>query len=44
MQEIRGYIYNIIYRNEENAYTVFEVETEEDRITCVGFPPAISQG
>ena len=44
MQEISGYIYNIIYRNEENAYTVFEVETEEDRITCVGFPPAISQG
>ena len=44
MQEHKGYVEHIIYRNEENTYTVFEVNCEEGLLTCTGFPPAISEG
>ena len=44
MQEYKGYVEHIIYRNEENTYTVFEVQSEEGMITCTGFPAAISEG
>ena len=44
MQEYKGYVEHIIYRNEENTYTVFEVNCEEGLLTCTGFPPAISEG
>ena len=44
MQEHKGYVEHIIYRNEENTYTVFEVQCEDGLITCTGFPPAISEG
>ena len=44
MQEIKGYVEHIIYRNEENTYTVFEVNCEDGILTCTGFPPAISEG
>ncbi len=44
MEEIKGYVEHIIYRNEENTYTVFEMSSEGDIITCTGFPPAISEG
>ena len=41
MQEYKGYVEHIIYRNEENTYTVFEVNCEEGLLTCTGFPPAL---
>ena len=41
---IRGYVEHIIYRNEENSYTVMNVSTREDEITCVGVLPFISEG
>lgn len=34
----------MIYRNKENLYTVFEVTSEGEQITCTGFPAAISEG
>ena len=44
MEEHKGYVEHIIYRNEENTYTVFEVQCEDGLLTCTGFPPAISEG
>ena len=34
MQEHKGYVEHIIYRNEENTYTVFEVQCEDGLLTC----------
>ena len=44
MEEIRGYVEHIIYRNEENTYTVFVLNDLGDSITCVGYPVTISEG
>ena len=44
MTEYKGYVEHIIYRNEENTYTVFEVQCEDGLLTCTGYPPAISEG
>ena len=46
MEEKKGYVEHIIYRNQENGYTVFEFvsqeEGEEYLDTCVGtFPFSI---
>ncbi len=41
---ITGYIENIIFRNEENGYTVFVLQTEDEEVTCVGCLQYISQG
>lgn len=40
MLEIEGIINSIIYRNEENGYTVARFETEDGEITVVGPLPA----
>ncbi|MCR5421422.1 MAG: ATP-dependent RecD-like DNA helicase [Lachnospiraceae bacterium] len=37
MEELRGYIEHIIFRNTENGYTVLNLVSGEDEITCVGF-------
>lgn len=42
--EITGIIEEIIYRNEQNGYTVFEVADGDDAITAVGTMPQIGQG
>ena len=44
MDVIKGYVEHIIYRNEENSYTVMNVSTRDDEITCVGVLPFISEG
>ncbi len=44
MEEFRGYVEHIIFRSEETGYTVFELNSEENRITCTGHPAAISEG
>lgn len=36
MEKITGYVTHIVYRNAGNGYTVFELETEEGELTCVG--------
>ncbi len=39
MEQIKGFVEHIIYRNEENGYTVFSMDAG-DGVTCVGhFPP-----
>ena len=49
MEERKGYVEHIIYRNTENGYTVFEFawESEEEGEvldTCVGTFPFINEG
>lgn len=44
MEEIKGFVDHIIYRNAENGYTVCVLVAEEDEITCVGTFPTISEG
>lgn len=42
--EITGEIEDIIYRNEENGYTVIELYGEEESITAVGVMPLVNIG
>ncbi len=42
--ELSGQVESIIYRNDENGYTVIELAGEEDMITAVGTMPLISVG
>ncbi len=45
MSEIlEGYIERIIYRNDENGYTVLNLQADQEEITCVGSFPFISEG
>ncbi len=41
---VQGYIEHIIYRNHENGYTVLNLHSEHEEITCVGNFPAICEG
>lgn len=45
-ESVTGYIDHIIFRNEENGYTVFVMKgiEGEEELTCVGTFPLISQG
>ena len=45
MEEREGYVSHIIYRNVENGYTVFELEsTDGEEETCVGTFPFLNEG
>jgi exodeoxyribonuclease V alpha subunit len=44
MEKIKGFIENIIYRNNDNGYTVLNLICGEDEITCVGFFQTMDQG
>ena len=45
METITGFVEHIVYRNEENGYTVLNLASnEEDEITCVGVFQMISAG
>ncbi len=44
MDTIKGYIEHIIFRNKENGYTVLNLLTQEEEITCVGFFQTMDQG
>ena len=44
-ETVTGYIDHIIFRNEDNGYTVMVLkDAGEEELTCVGSFPAISQG
>lgn len=44
-ETVTGYIDHIIFRNEDNGYTVLVLKnSEEDELTCVGTFPSVSQG
>ena len=36
MEVVKGYVDHIVFRNEENGYTVFELSNEDGELTCVG--------
>lgn len=42
--KIEGTVEDIIYRNEENGYTVMIIDNEGDPVTCVGYFPVLSEG
>lgn len=44
MEEISGFVDHIVYRNEDNGYTVLVLESDGDEIDCVGFFPVIKEG
>ena len=44
METITGYVEHIVYRNEENGYTVMNLVAEEEEITCVGVFHVINEG
>ncbi len=41
---IRGEVTSVIYKNEENGYTVFIIESEDREIVCTGYAPDIISG
>ena len=43
-ETIEGYIEHIIYRNQENGYTVANLVAEETEITCVGIFQYLNEG
>ena len=42
--QLEGNVENIVYRNEENGYTVLEIADGEDVITAVGSMPPVTAG
>jgi exodeoxyribonuclease V alpha subunit len=44
METISGFVEHIVYRNEDNGYTVLNLVAQEDEITCVGIFHVISEG
>ncbi len=44
MDSIRGYVEHIVYRNEENGYTVFNLNNDDGEVTCVGSFHYIDEG
>ncbi len=44
MEELTGYVENIIFRNADNGYTVMEFAADEMLTTCVGLFPVINEG
>ena len=44
MEVVKGYVDHIVFRNEDNGYTVFHLTNEDGEITCVGTFPYISEG
>ena len=36
METIKGYVEHIVYRNEDNGYTVFNLNNDDGELTCVG--------
>ena len=44
VESLTGYVEHIIYRNADNGYTVLNLVSGEDEITCVGIFSAIAEG
>ena len=45
-EKVTGYIDHVIFRNDENGYTVMVLKTadSEEELTCVGTFPDVTQG
>ena len=44
MELVTGYVEHIVFRNEDNGYTVFNLENEDGETTCVGSFNYINEG
>ncbi len=44
MEQIKGYVEHIVYRNEQNGYTVFNLNNDKGDVTCVGNFHYIEEG
>lgn len=44
MEKRKGFVEHIIFRNEENGYTVLNLSCEGEEFTCVGILPFLSEG
>ena len=46
MEELEGYVENIVFRNEENGYTVLHLSHPEwdDEVCCVGCFSYVAEG
>ncbi len=44
MEKVTGYVEHIVFRNEENGYTVMQVSADGEELTCVGIFHVISEG
>ena len=44
METIKGYVEHIVFRNEDNGYTVFRLNNEDGDLTCVGNFNYLSEG
>ncbi|HJB00740.1 MAG TPA: ATP-dependent RecD-like DNA helicase [Candidatus Mediterraneibacter merdavium] len=44
MEKVTGYVGHIVYRNDENGYTVFHLENDDGEVTCVGNFNFINEG
>lgn len=44
LEKLAGYVEHIIYRNTDNGYTVLNLVSGEEEITCVGIFSAIAEG
>ena len=44
MDTLKGYVDHIIFRNEDSAYTVFELVQGTETVTCTGVVASVSEG
>ncbi len=44
MEIRKGYVEHIVFRNNENGYTVFQLVSGEEELTCVGIFSVLSEG
>ena len=44
MEVVKGYVDHIVFRNEDNGYTVFQLTNDDGELTCVGTFPYVSEG
>lgn len=44
MEEVKGYVEHVVYRNADNGYTVFQLHNEDGDLTCVGTFHYITEG
>lgn len=44
MEVVKGYVEHIVFRNEDNGYTVFNLNNDDGDLTCVGNFNYISEG
>ena len=44
MVNVTGYVEHIVYRNEDNGYSVFRLNSEDESVTCTGIFPYLNEG